>query len=262
MININSDMGEGFGIYKLGDDEALMPYITEANVACGFHASDPNHMKHTVELAKRYGVKVGAHFSLPDLQGFGRRKMHLSQAELHNMIVYQIGALKGFLDMLGMPLNHLKPHGVLYGMAASDPEIAETIANIALHYQVPVFGLTGTCHEKVYKSKGVGFVAEFFTDLDYDQHGHLVITQTHEATDPNYAATRVKKAVEQGAVIATNGDEIPVVAQTVCVHSDTPNALDIAKAVNKTLQQHLPSRERTLKSQKELSTDGTSIFKE
>lgn len=116
MININSDMGEGFGIYKLGDDEALMPYITEANVACGFHASDPNHMKHTVELAKRYGVKVGAHFSLPDLQGFYRRKMHLSQAELHNMIVYQIGALKGFLDMLGMPLNHLKPHGVLYGM--------------------------------------------------------------------------------------------------------------------------------------------------
>ncbi|MBD1557581.1 5-oxoprolinase subunit PxpA [Vibrio sp. S9_S30] len=262
MININSDMGEGFGIYTLGDDEALMPYITEANVACGFHASDPNHMKRTVELAKHYGVKVGAHFSLPDLQGFGRRRMHLSQAELHNMIVYQIGALKGFLDMLDMPLNHLKPHGVLYGMAASDPEIAETIANIALHYQVPVFGLTGTCHEQIYKSKGVGFVAEFFTDLDYDQHGHLVITQTHEATDPNYAAKRVKKAVEQGKVTATNGDEIPVVAQTVCVHSDTPNALDIVKAVNTTLSKHLPSRTAAFANPKQLSTDGSSIFKE
>ncbi|BCL72369.1 LamB/YcsF family protein [Vibrio nigripulchritudo] len=240
MININSDMGEGFGIYKLGDDEALMPYITEANVACGFHASDPNHMKRTVELAKQYDVKVGAHFSLPDLQGFGRRKMHLSQPELHNMIVYQIGALKGFLDMLGMPLNHLKPHGILYGMAASDPEIAETIANIALHYDVPVFGLTNTSHETVYKRKGVTFVPEFFTDLDYDQHGHLVITQTHDATDPIKAAKRVLKAVEQGTVIATNGDEIPVSAQTVCVHSDTPNALDIVKAVNAALKHHLP----------------------
>lgn len=239
MININSDMGEGFGIYKLSDDEALMPFITEANVACGFHASDPNHMKRTVELAKQYGVKVGAHFSLPDLQGFGRRKMQLSQAELHNIIVYQIGALKGFLDMLGMPLNHLKPHGALYGMAASDPEIAETIALIAKHYQVPVFGLSGTCHETIYQAHGAGFVPEFFADLDYDQDGHLVITQTHDATDPQYAARRVLKAVEHGKVTATHGADVPVVAQTICVHSDTPNAVDIARAVNEALQPHL-----------------------
>ncbi|CZF80695.1 LamB/YcsF family protein [Grimontia celer] len=251
MININSDMGEGFGIYKLSDDEALMPYITEANVACGFHASDPNHMKRTVELAKQYGVKVGAHFSLPDLQGFGRRKMHLSQGELHNMIVYQIGALKGFLDMLDMPLNHLKPHGALYGMAASDPDIAETIARIAHHYQVPVFGLSGTCHETIYSAHGAGFTPEFFTDLDYDQDGHLVITQTHDATDPVYAAKRVLKAVEHGKVTANNGQEIPVVAQTICVHSDTPNAVDIAKAVNEVLQPHLSRQSDVCIAEKE-----------
>lgn len=239
MININSDLGEGFGIYQLGDDEALMPYITEANVACGFHASDPNHMKRTVELAKRYGVRVGAHFSLPDLQGFGRRRMQLSQAELHNMMVYQIGALKGFLDMAGLPLNHLKPHGALYGMAASDRQIADTIAAIAEHYQVPVFGLSGTCHESAYRARDSGFVAEFFADLDYDPNGQLVITREHDAVDPLHAAERARKAVVQGRVTATNGTEIPVVAQTICVHSDTPNALAIAAAVHEALQPYL-----------------------
>ena len=117
-ININCDMGESFGLYVMGDDEGVMPYITQANVACGFHGSDPNHMRKTVELAKQHNVKVGAHFSLPDLPGFGRREMKIERDELANIVIYQIGALKGFLDVAGVSLSHMKPHGALYGMAA------------------------------------------------------------------------------------------------------------------------------------------------
>ena len=120
MATINCDMGEAFGLYRMGDDEALMPLISVANVACGFHASDFNHMRATVRLARRHGVGVGAHPSLPDLQGFGRREMKLSREELANCIIYQIGALKGFLEAESMTLNHIKPHGALYGMAARD----------------------------------------------------------------------------------------------------------------------------------------------
>src|ERR1700747_2012892 len=121
-------MGEAFGLYRIGDDEALMPLISVANVACGFHASDFNHMRKTVRLARQFDVRVGAHPSLPDLQGFGRREMKMSREELANCIIYQIGALKGFLDAEGMPLNHLKPHGSLYGMAARMAEIAHGVA--------------------------------------------------------------------------------------------------------------------------------------
>ena len=130
-LAINCDMGEGFGLYRIGDDAGIMPYITMANVACGFHASDPSVMHKTVRLAKQHGVKVGAHPSLPDLQGFGRREMKMEPRELTDCLIYQIGALKGFLDAEGMPLNHIKPHGALYGMAARTEEIANAIAFFA-----------------------------------------------------------------------------------------------------------------------------------
>src|SRR5262252_7654626 len=126
-IAINCDMGESFGLYKMGDDEGLMPHITIANVACAFHASDPSVMAKTVRLAKRHNVKVGAHPSLPDLQGFGRREMKMPREELANCVLYQVGALKAFLDAEGMKLNHIKPHGALYGMAARAEPIAEAI---------------------------------------------------------------------------------------------------------------------------------------
>ena len=145
-ITLNCDMGESFGLYKLGDDAALMPFIHLANVACGFHASDFNHMAKTVHLAKQHGVKVGAHPSLPDLQGFGRREMKISREELRNCIVYQVGALKGFLEAVGMPLNHLKPHGSLYGMAARSEDMAHAVADAAVIFKVPVLGMSGTWH--------------------------------------------------------------------------------------------------------------------
>ncbi|MEM8794437.1 MAG: LamB/YcsF family protein [Pseudomonadota bacterium] len=235
-VDINCDMGESFSLYKMGSDEALMPHITEANVACGFHASDPNHMKATVELAKRHGVKVGAHPSLPDLAGFGRREMKIDRDEMANIIAYQVGALKAFLDMADMPLSHIKPHGALYGMAAREEHIAHAVADVASHYKVPVFGLTGTLHETIYPERGVTFRSEFFADLEYDGSGKLLITREHHHVDPSYAAERSVRAVSDGKIIANDGTELSCSAETVCVHSDTPNAEDIAKAVNAALQ--------------------------
>src|SRR5436305_14837694 len=139
MAIINCEMGEAFGLYKMGDDEGLMPEIDVANVACGFHGSDFNHMRKTVRLAQQHGVKVGAHPSLPDLQGFGRREMKIGREELTNCVIYQIGALLGFLKADGLALNHIKPHGALYGMAARDEEIAQAICDAADVFRVPIY---------------------------------------------------------------------------------------------------------------------------
>ena len=177
MVTINCDMGEAFSIYKLGDDERLMPLIDVANVACGFHGSDFNHMRRTVRLAKQHGVKVGAHPSLPDLQGFGRREMKMGREEMANCILYQIGALKAFLDAEGVPLNHIKPHGSLYGMASRMEEIAEAVADAADVYKVPLFGMKGTLHESIYPRRGHTFVAEYYADLDYNPDGSLIVTR-------------------------------------------------------------------------------------
>src|ERR1700674_2296354 len=150
MTTINCDMGESFGIYRLGDDAAIMPMITTANVACGFHASDYKQIRRTVQLARQNGVTVGAHPSLPDLQGFGRREMKIGREELANCLIYQIGALKAFLDAEGMPLHHIKPHGSLYGMAARSEEIAQAICDAADVFKVPLLGMIGTLHETIY----------------------------------------------------------------------------------------------------------------
>ncbi len=234
-VELNCDMGESFGLYKMGDDEGIMPFISQANVACGFHGSDPNHMRRTVELAQKYGVKVGAHFSLPDLPGFGRREMKIDRDEMANIIIYQIGALKGFLDAAGVTLSHLKPHGALYGMAARIEHIAHAVADAAEVYQVPVLGIANTLHEKIYGERGVGFQAEFFADLEYDDNGGLIITREHNAVDPSLAAERAVAAVRDGKIASINGKPLQVRAETICIHSDTPNAVEIAKAVQKAI---------------------------
>ena len=238
-IGINCDMGESFSLYKLGDDEGIMPFITEANIACGFHASDPNHMRTTVELARSHGVKIGAHFSLPDQAGFGRREMKIARDELANIIIYQIGALKAFLDIAGVPLNHLKPHGALYGMACRQESVAHAIADAAVHYEAPIFGMAGTVQEDVYLSRGLEFRSEYFSDLDYKDDGGLIITREHAAVDPKQAAERCLRAVVEGKTQSINGKELAVRADTVCVHSDTPNAVEVAGAVRKVLKPYL-----------------------
>jgi UPF0271 protein len=231
MTIINCDMGEGFGLYRIGDDEGLMPLIDVANVACGFHASDFNHMRRTVQLAKRHGVKVGAHPSLPDLQGFGRREMKIGREELVNCMIYQIGALKGFLQAEGVELNHIKPHGSLYGMAARMEEVAHAVADVADIFRVPLFGMAGTLHEQVYTARGHAFVSEFYADLDYNDQGGLIITREHAATDPDAAAAACTRAMREGVVRSVGGVDVPVRADAICVHSDTPNAVAVAEAV-------------------------------
>ncbi len=230
-VAINCDMGESFGLYRMGDDVGMMPHITVANVACGFHASDPNHMRATVALAKQHGVRVGAHPSLPDLQGFGRREMKIPRDELANIVLYQIGALKAFLDAAGMRLNHVKPHGSLYGMAARQEEMAQAVADAALVYDVPVFGMAGTLHEEVYTARGLTFVSEYYADLDYAADGGLIITREHTAVDPQEAATRALRAIEEGKATSIEGSDVTVRADCICVHSDTPGAVEVAQAV-------------------------------
>ena len=243
-VDINCDMGESFGLYKMGDDEQVIGYITEANVACGFHGSDPDHMRATVELARRHDVKVGAHVSFPDLQGFGRREMKVEREEAVNFMIYQTGALMGFLDVAGMSLSHLKPHGALYGVASREEHVAHAVADVAEHFRLPVFGLAGTLHETVYTARGLDFRPEFFADLDYDGDGRLVITRRHREVDPEEAAARVLRAVAEGQVRSTSGADVPVRAATICVHSDTPNSLAIARAVHDALKPYLPDRQQ------------------
>lgn len=238
-VTINCDMGESFGIYKLGDDEALMGHVNLANVACGFHASDPTVMARTVKLAKKYGVQIGAHPSLPDRQGFGRREMKLTSEELTALIIYQVGALKGFLDAEGMTLSHIKPHGSLYGMSARSEEVANAICDAVEIFDVPVLGMSGTMHEQIYLSRNISFVPEFYADLDYDDNGALIITREHKAAGPAATATRALHALQSGTVKSINGVDISVKASTVCIHSDTPGAEMVAKAVKEALRSYL-----------------------
>jgi UPF0271 protein len=236
---INCDMGESFGLYRMGDDEGMMPHITVANVACGFHASDPSVMRKTVQLAKRCGVKVGAHPSLPDLPGFGRREMKIGREELRDILIYQVGALAGFLKAEGVALNHVKPHGALYGMAARQEETAQAVCDAAEVFGVPIYGMAGTLHETVYTARRAGFVAEFYADLDYAADGSLIITREHAPVEPAAAAARALRAIRDGKVRSVAGTDIPMRADAVCVHSDTPGAVAVAKAVRDALSQYL-----------------------
>lgn len=238
-VVINCDMGEAFSLYRCGDDEAIMPYITVANVACGFHASDPYVMKRTVELAKRHGVKVGAHPSYPDLQGFGRREMKMQRDELAACIVYQVGALKGFLDANDMPLNHIKPHGALYVAASRDPAVAHAIADAVEVFGVPVMGMCNTEHEKVYVSRGLTFLSEYYTDLEYNDDGTLILTRVHQAVDAHEAARRSIRVIKENKAPAASGKDIPMHADCICVHSDTPGAVELARVVYEELTPYL-----------------------
>ena len=233
MIELNCDMGESFGIYKAGNDEEIMPLIDIANVACGFHASDPNHMRKTVALAKKHGVKVGAHPSFPDLQGFGRREMKMPRQDIKSMIMYQVGALKSFLDEQEMSLNHIKPHGSLYVMAAKDEDMANAIADAVETFNVSIFGMANTCHEKIYKNeRGLNFISEFYADLDYDKNGNLVVAKGKNANyDSKIATKRVMRAIKEKKVTNTIGKDISVSCDTICVHSDTPNAVEIITGI-------------------------------
>ena len=238
-VTINCDMGEAFGIYHFGDDEACMPFITHANVACGFHASDPVVMWKTVRAAKKHGIMVGSHPGLPDREGFGRREMKVTRDEVAALVLYQTGALKAFLDAEGVGLSHIKPHGALFGMAQRDEAIADGIAEAALKYQVPVIAYSDCAMSEVFTRRGVPFTCEYYVDLDYDDNGRQVITKTHEPVSPQAAAERALRAVREGLTRALSGKDVPVTAESICVHSDTPGAVEVAKAVHAALADRL-----------------------
>lgn len=234
-ISLNSDMGEALGLHTFGNDPALMEIIDVANVACGFHSGDPQTMADTVALAKSRGVRVGAHPGLPDLAGFGRREMKLTAEEVESLIRYQVGALTGFLRGSDLPLNHIKPHGSLYGMLARSEELMLGAVKVAKDYGVPVFGIAGTAHQLVAEREGVEFVGELYVDLDYNDEGGLIILRQPHATDPAAAAERTRRAIDTGTILSAGGVELPVSFGSVCVHSDTPNATDVAAAVRAAL---------------------------
>lgn len=237
-VFINSDMGEGLGLHSFGNDEALLSMVDVINVACGFHAGDPDVMNRTVEAAAARGVAVGAHPGLPDLVGFGRRKMALVPSEVESIMLYQTGALSAFTARHGVRLNHIKPHGSLYGMLAADEDLMAAAASVAKQFGVPFFGLAGTAHERVCSEFGVPFVAELYVDLNYDGHGGLIIERRPGLTDPAAAAERVERALSGGPVLAVDGTELDITFDSICVHSDTPNSPDVAAAVRAVLDNH------------------------
>lgn len=230
-VLLNSDMGEGLGLHEFGNDEELMRIIDVANVACGFHAGDPDVMNRTVALAAEHGVAVGSHPGLPDVVGFGRRRMVLRPDEVESIILYQTGALTAFLGKHGLTLNHIKPHGALYGMLAGDEELMQAAAGAALQYGVPFYGLAGTAHEEVCRAMGVEFVPELYVDLNYGPAGELLIQRRPVPTDPAAAAERVRRALAGEPVLAVDGTELNIPFRSVCVHSDAPNSTAVASAV-------------------------------
>jgi len=236
-ILINSDMGESLGLHSFGNDEALMAIIDEANVACGYHAGDPGAMDRTVALAKEHGVKVGAHPGLPDLVGFGRREMKMRPDEVEEIIHYQVGALSSFLKKHDVPLNHIKPHGALYGMLAKDAELTLAALKVAKVWGVPLMGPQfGDAHHAYGRELGVPIVEELYVDLNYDAEGNLVIVRRPEHTSPEAAAARVTRVMQDGKVAALDGTLFSPRFQSICVHSDTPNAVEVATAVRDALR--------------------------
>ena len=230
-------MGESFGNWSFGDDEGIMPHVDCANIACGFHASDPSTMARTVGLAARLGKRIGAHPSLPDKEGFGRRAMTMHPKELYHCFVYQLGALDGFVRAEGQSMTHLKPHGIIYGMAARDASLAMAIAESASVFDLPLFGMAGTEHELAASKVGIPFIGEFFADLQYAPDGSLIIPRTQTAVNVLAVEKRMQTAISTGKVTAVDGTALDVSFQTVCIHSDPPNARNVAERLREVLDQ-------------------------
>jgi UPF0271 protein len=231
-IDLNCDMGESYGAWAMGDDRALMPLVSSANIACGFHAGDPSTIRATVALAVDHGVAIGAHVSLPDLQGFGRREMKIGAQECYDLVLYQVGAVDAFARARGARLHHVKAHGALYNMAAKDEELADAIARAVgdLGGGVMLYALARSAMMAAAERHGVRAVAEVFADRTYRADGTLVPRSEPNAlvTHESAAVAQALMIVEQDKVRARSGAEVPVDAGTLCVHGDQPNAARFA----------------------------------
>jgi UPF0271 protein len=236
-VDLNCDMGESFGIYKIGNDEEMMKYVTSVNAGCGFHGGDPHVMRKTVTLAKQYGVAVGAHPGYPDLMGFGRRKMEITPGEAKDYILYQVGALKAFCDATGIELQHVKPHGEFYQMLWNDAALARAVLEAVQEIKPePIFlALYNTIPYEMAKSMGIRVAGELYADLDYYPDGTTFIKKVHGDIDSKATVEKVLKMVTEGRVVASNGKEIEVRGTTICFHGDNPQSPEIVQAVKEGL---------------------------
>ncbi|GIM45512.1 UPF0271 protein YcsF [Collibacillus ludicampi] len=239
-VDLNCDLGESFGVYTIGQDEAVIPLVTSVNIACGFHAGDPQVMLKTVKLAKAHGTAIGAHPGLPDLVGFGRRDMRITPEEAYALTAYQIGALAAIAATVGVCLQHVKPHGALYNMAARDAVLAEAIATAVrdVDRNLILFGLAGSELVKAGERAGLRVAQEVFADRTYQADGTLTPRSRTDAMlhDAQEAAERVIRMLREGVVRATDGTDVPIQADTVCVHGDGPKALAFVKEIRERLQ--------------------------
>jgi len=234
-VDLNSDMGEGFGPWRMGDDAALLDVITSANIACGFHAGDPDVMAETMRLAAKNGVGIGAHPGFADLKGFGRRRLNIGADELGNMIAYQLGAAEGVARSVGANIRHFKLHGALANMCAEDATLAKTCYSAALRVnpEIILMVLAETAQQAVVQELGANWAGEIFADRAYEDDATLVDRSKAGAVlhDADMAAERILNMLREDAIIAESGKRIPAKIDTICLHGDTPEAVEMARAL-------------------------------
>jgi len=238
-VDLNCDLGESFGAYSMGMDKEILPFVTSANIACGFHGGDPGVMRKTVQLALENKVAIGAHPGLPDLIGFGRRNMDITAQEAYDMVVYQIGALEGFVKAAGGKMKHVKPHGALYNMAAKKQELAEAIAEAVykVNPELILFGLSGSELVRAGEKLGLQTAHEVFADRTYQADGSLTPRKQPDAliTSQEQAVAQVIRMVKEGTVLSQQGQEVAIKADTVCLHGDGAHALMFARQIREFL---------------------------
>jgi len=238
-VDLNSDVGESFGAYKIGLDEQVLSYVSSANIACGWHAGDPMVMRDTVKASLKYGVGIGAHPGFFDVMGFGRRNMTLSADEMKQYTIYQLGALYGFVKAAGAKMQHVKPHGAMYNMAAKDAKLARAIIDgiWEVDKELIVLGLAGSELIRAAKEKGLKAANEVFADRAYNSDGTLVSRSLPGAMihDKDIAISRVIRMVKEGKVTAINGEDIGINVDSICVHGDNPEAVLFVQTINEEL---------------------------
>ncbi|KIL52933.1 LamB/YcsF family protein [Jeotgalibacillus campisalis] len=238
-VDLNCDMGEGFGAYKMGNDEDLLDYVTSANIACGFHAGDPAIMKKTVHMALEKNVGIGAHPGFNDVTGFGRRNIAVTPDEAYDLVVYQIGALNGFVRAAGERMQHVKPHGALYNMAAGDPQLAEAIAKAVYDVDpdLVLYGLSGSELIHAGLKRGLKTASEVFADRTYQRTGELTSRKEKNALihEDDKAVAQVVRMIKEQKVKSVSGIDVDLQADTVCIHGDGPYALSFAKKIHEAL---------------------------
>ncbi|GLI08155.1 UPF0271 protein YcsF [Paenibacillus tyrfis] len=240
VVDLNCDLGESFGAYKQGNDEEMLRLVTSVNIACGFHAGDPGTMRQTVKSALDNKVAIGAHPGLPDLIGFGRRNMEISPQEAFDMVVYQIGALNGFVQAEGGVMRHVKPHGALYNMAARSAKLAEAIAEAVykVNPQLILYGLSGSELIRAGAKLGLLTASEVFADRTYQSDGSLTPRSQQDAmiNDPSAAVKQIMTMVKEGTVRSQQGTDVPILAETICIHGDGKHAVEFARGIRDMLQ--------------------------